>query len=77
MSSKPLKPALLDLLDFAQAAQQTLITELNETEREALSTSVEKFLLAGQEFYSSHTFRGNLGRLLSVEIFYYNTHIEP
>jgi hypothetical protein len=39
MSSKPLKPALLDLLNFPQAAQQTLIIELDETERETPGTS--------------------------------------
>lgn len=40
MLSRPLKPALLDLLNFTKATQQTLIAELNETEREAPGTSV-------------------------------------
>ncbi len=39
MSTRPLKPVLLDLLNFTQIAQQTLITELNDTEREAPSIS--------------------------------------
>jgi hypothetical protein len=33
-----LKPVLLDLLNFTQAAQQTLITQLDDTEREAPGT---------------------------------------
>lgn len=40
MSSRPLRPVLLDLLNFAQTAQQTLITKLNDTEREVPGTLV-------------------------------------
>lgn len=39
MSHKLLKPMLLDLLNATQAAQQKLITELSDTEREALGTA--------------------------------------
>jgi len=40
MSSRLLKLALLDLLSFTQTAQQTLIAELNDIEREVPGTSV-------------------------------------
>ncbi len=36
----PLKPLLLDLLDFTQATQHTLVTELSDTERVAIGTLV-------------------------------------
>ncbi|TMD94527.1 MAG: hypothetical protein E6I79_02420 [Chloroflexi bacterium] len=69
MLSRPLKPALLDLLNFTQATQQTLIAELNETEREAPGTSVHwsaRDHVAHLTFWKHHLSR-HLGALCRSE----------
>jgi Protein of unknown function (DUF1706) len=69
MLSRPLKPALLDLLNFTQTAQLTLITELNDTEREAPGTSVHwsaRDHVAHLTFWKHHLSR-HLGALCRSE----------
>jgi len=67
--SMSLKLVLLDLLDFTQTTQHTLITDLNDTERTAIGTSVHwsaRDYVAHLTFWKQHLSR-HLGALCRSE----------